>query len=89
MRNEIHAKHFLGNLGGVSCILGDLHASALSPATRMNLRLYNNATADFLCCRLGLFDCIGDLPPRHWNIILCENRLRLILVNLHICLKPK
>ena len=84
MSNKCHAEHLLGNLGCFATILGNLDTAAFATSTRMNLRLHDNAAADVLGGSFRFLNGVYDFAARNGDIVLGENRFRLILVNFHV-----
>ena len=72
-----------GDFDGFRGILGDLDAAALAASAGVNLRFHDDAAAELLGRRFGLFDGERDFAARHRNVVLGQNGLCLILVNFH------
>ncbi len=66
-----------------SADLGDFDSAAFSAAARVNLGFDHNAAAKFLSRGFSFADRVRNFAARHGNIILRQDRLRLILVNFH------
>ena len=43
----------------------------------------DDAAADFFSSGFAFFDGVSDFAPRHGDVVIGENRFRLILVNFH------
>ncbi len=78
-----HAEDFFGDRLGVRRVLGDLHASALASSAGVDLRLDDDATAQFFRHRLGFFWSVRYLAARNGDTVTGKERLGLILVDLH------
>src|SRR5437867_2640017 len=82
-RLEHHAEDLPGRLLGALGIIGDLDAAGLAATTRVHLRLDDDATAQPLGDRASLGRRVGDLALRHGHTKLAQQRLGLVLVDLH------
>ncbi len=83
VRNQPHAEHVAGELGGFGGILGDLDSAALAAAAGVDLGLDHHAAADLLGRPVRLLDRGGDLATGHRNVEPGQNGLGLILVDFH------
>ena len=68
---------------GAGGVVGQLHPAGLPSPARVDLGLHDDAAAQALGDRAGLGRGGGHLPPRDGNAELPEDRLRLVLVDLH------
>ena len=83
-RHESHAEHGLGRVGRRLDRLHDLDAAALAPAAGVDLRLdHPDGTAELARRVLGLGPRIGDAAARHRDAEVRQQRLGLVLVNVH------
>ena len=86
-RDERGAEHLVGDLGDLGGGVADLHAAGLAAAARVDLGLHDPALAAELLgdARRGLRG-VDDLAARRGHPVPAEQRLRLVLVDVHLCL---
>ena len=79
-----HAQHVVGELAHLLDRAGELDAAALAAAAGMDLRLdHPDRPAQRPGGLLGLLGRVGDLPAQHGDAVLLEQRLGLVLVDVH------
>jgi hypothetical protein len=86
-RDQRHAENVFGVEFGLLARVGQLDAAALAAASGVNLRLDDDARGalgkELAGHCIGLFESVGHFAPGHGYAVLCQDFLRLILVNLH------
>jgi len=87
-RLEHHAEDLAGRLLGGRGIVGELDAAGLATPARVHLRLDDDLAAQPLGDRACLRGRVGDLALRHRHPELAQQRLGLVLVDLHLS-KPE
>jgi hypothetical protein len=88
VRAEPHAEHGLGDGLGLFGGAGQLDAAALAPPARVDLGLHDHREAQLLGHLDRFVRRVGDLAPRDRDPEAREQRLRLILVDLHRSVMP-
>jgi hypothetical protein len=83
VRNKLHTKNLAGYLLGVLDGVGELDATALAASAGMDLRLYDNLSAQLLSDLPGLLRRRSHTAVGHRHPELSEHILSLILVDLH------
>ena len=83
VRDQRHAENLLRDLNRFGRILGDLDAAAFAASAGVDLRLHDDAAADFLRCGFRLFDGVCHFASWHRDAVLGQDRLGLIFVNFH------
>ena len=68
---------------GLLRVLRELDAAALAAAAGVDLRLHDGAAAEPLGDLARLGRVVGDLAARHGDAVAREDRLGLVLVDLH------
>src|SRR5690606_29497861 len=80
---EVHAED-LGRLTvGVRRVLGELHATRLAATTRLDLRLYHDASAELLCRLPRFIRGVRDDAAGHRDAVGGEEFLRLMFEQVH------
>ncbi len=87
MRDQLHAQHLAGEIGGLVHRLGDLHAAAFAAASGVDLRLHHDSgcagTQQLFGDRFGFLARAGHRSARNCHTIFLENCFCLVLMNFH------
>ena len=82
-RHEGHAENRPGVLERLVRVRRDPDAAAFSPSARVNLRLHDGGSSEPLRDLARALGRVGDLAARHGDPVPREDRLGLVLVDLH------
>src|SRR5688572_10703055 len=88
-RLQHHAEDLAGRLLGGSRGVGELDAAALAAPARVHLRLHDHLAAEPLRDLTRRARSVGDIAPGHRHAELAQQRLRLVLVDLHDFFWPR